>query len=95
MEFSAYRILFWTDTERKVIETSHTNGQSRTVIASRAIYHPVGLAVDIDTETLYWTDAMYHTIERCSYEGHKRFTVISRVRATKCREIDQLHCKQI
>jgi hypothetical protein len=49
------------------------------VIASRDIYYPVGLAADLDTEFLYWTDSMYHTIERCTYDGRRRFTVVNRV----------------
>ena len=77
--FALFRLLFWTDIGRSVIEKSHTNGQSRMVIAHKDIYQPVGLATDPATESLYWADSIHHTIERCGYDGQRRITVIKRV----------------
>lgn len=65
--------MFWTDWGKKPkIEKIGMDGKSRKVIIRSGLKWPNGLALDIETETLYWTDAGTSRIECSTVDGHNR-----------------------
>lgn len=58
------------------IERVEMNGQNRLAIVSRGVQWPNGLALDYDTNRIFWADAMCHVIESSDLDGNNR-TVVS------------------
>lgn len=57
------------------IERSNLDGTNRTVIASRDLYLPLGVAVDQAERKLYWSqelEGIYFSIERSDLDGSNR-----------------------
>ena len=54
------------------------DGTSRRVLHSTSLTDPYGLALDIDTQTLYWADISRNVIERSNTDGSNRFTLTTR-----------------
>lgn len=56
--------MYWTDWgDLPKIERATMAGQHRSIIVQYNLTWPNALAMDYDTETLYWTDAATKTIE--------------------------------
>ena len=71
-EFPA-RFLFWTDTGAEPkIERSGLDGSGRRVLIWAGILNPVSVAVDVHSNTLYFTDPARETVESCDLEGNAR-----------------------
>lgn len=74
---SCGRYLFWTNTNTKApsIERSNLDGSNRTVIVSRELHAPLGVAVDQVERKLYWCqelEGVYFSIERSDLDGNNR-----------------------
>ena len=73
--------MFWTDWSYKEpkIERSRMDGSERTVLVNKTtltdIRWPNGLAVDFDTNVIYWTDANADAIFRMDLDGGLFFLV--------------------
>ena len=52
------------------------DGSGRNVIVSEKIFWPNGLALDLPTKKLYFSDARLDYIEYCNYDGTGRTTLI-------------------
>ncbi len=73
---NSHRQLYWTDTgSLNKIERASMDGTSRRVLHSTSLTDPYGLALDIDTQTLYWTDISRNVIERSNTDGTNRLTL--------------------
>ena len=67
------RYMYWTDWgEVAKIEKAGMDGQGRTVIIDTELIWPNGLALDYDTQILYWADANLDKIEYASIDGSGR-----------------------
>ncbi|XP_070532341.1 low-density lipoprotein receptor-related protein 6-like isoform X2 [Ptychodera flava] len=68
------RLLFWSDTDSRNprIERSSLNGRQRRVIVSANLMKPSNLAIDFNTDRLFWTDDYAHTIESVNFDGGER-----------------------
>ena len=76
--------MYWTDTGSvNKIERAAMDGTSRRVLHATGSFDPYGLALDIDTQTLYWTE--YYTyysqmfLKRSSVDGTNRMTLTNRM----------------
>lgn len=79
-DFWSLRQMYWTDTGTvDKIEGASMDGTSRRVIHSTSLSLPYGLTLDIDTQTLYWTDYSRNVLERSSVDGTNRETLTSRM----------------
>ena len=64
----SYRVLFWTDWGAvPKIEKMYTNGTGKAVLVSADIFWPNGIALDLPSQRLYWTEAKKSTIEVITY----------------------------
>lgn len=59
-----------------VLERAQMDGSDRKKLVTEKIVNPNGLTVDIPTESIYWVDTYLGTIEKISYNGTHRRTVI-------------------
>ncbi|CAI8033001.1 Low-density lipoprotein receptor-related protein 6, partial [Geodia barretti] len=67
------RYMYWTDWgEVAKIEKAGMDGLGRTVIIDTELIWPNGLALDYDTQILYWADANLDKIEYASVDGSGR-----------------------
>uniref|UniRef100_K1QLD4 Low-density lipoprotein receptor-related protein 6 n=1 Tax=Magallana gigas TaxID=29159 RepID=K1QLD4_MAGGI len=67
------RFLFWTDTGiQPKIERSLLDGSKRKVLVWSGILYPVSIAVDVHSNTIYFTDSARETVESCDLEGNAR-----------------------
>lgn len=65
--------MFWTDWGKiPKIEKIGMDGVGRKVIVRTGLKWPNGLALDLETETLYWGDAGTSQIESSTLEGRNR-----------------------
>lgn len=65
--------MFWTDWGKiPKIEKIGMDGVGRKVIVRTGLKWPNGLALDLETETLYWGDAGTSQIECSTLEGRNR-----------------------
>lgn len=65
--------MYWTDWgANPKIERAGMDASSRMVIISSNLTWPNGLAIDYDTQRLYWADAGMKTIEYGSFDGSGR-----------------------
>ena len=81
IDFSA-EMIFWVDTENKVIECANLNGSNRQVIASEL---PKPFALTQYKDYIYWTDQKLSSInranktngmERTQIKGNIEFTIM-------------------
>ncbi|KAK2163793.1 hypothetical protein LSH36_74g10031 [Paralvinella palmiformis] len=68
--------LFWADSEIRVIEKLDLSTNKRTIIIHTTLLTPRGIALHKSNKTVYWTDATLGWIQRASYDGEDRETVI-------------------
>ena len=61
------------------IEKASMDGTSRVVIHATNLTSPYGIALDIGTQTLYWTDYGRNVLESSSVEGTNRKILTSRM----------------
>lgn len=65
--------MYWTDNGNEPkIEKASMDGSSRAVIHETNLTSPYGLALDIGTQTLYWTDYGRDVLESSSVDGTNR-----------------------
>ena len=55
------------------------DGTSRRVLHATSLTNPYGLTIDIDTQTLYWTDYSRNVLERSNVDGTNRVTLTNRM----------------
>nr|XP_012637337.1 low-density lipoprotein receptor-related protein 2 [Microcebus murinus] len=73
------RNLYWTDYALETIEVSKIDGSHRTVLISKNVSNPRGLALDprMNEHLLFWSDWGQHPrIERASMDGTLRTVII-------------------
>ena len=65
--------MYWTDvgTVNK-IERASMDGTSRQALHTTSVVVPYGLTLDIDTQTMYWTDYSRNVIEKSNVDGTNR-----------------------
>ena len=72
-----YSWMYWTDIHQGKVEKASMDGSYRTILHS-GVSNSYGLALDYESQTLYWvTYSYYGRIERSSVNGSNRETVIS------------------
>ncbi len=65
--------MYWIDTGTVVkIERASMDGTSRKALHSTTLTTPHGLTLDIDTQTLYWTDYSRNVLEKSNADGTNR-----------------------
>ncbi|XP_066511705.1 very low-density lipoprotein receptor-like [Hoplias malabaricus] len=63
-------LMFWTETgDKPEIERAGMDGSDRQVLVQDSVQWPVGLAVDLLQERLYWTDEKLHCIGSAALDG--------------------------
>ncbi|KAI5101719.1 low-density lipoprotein receptor-related protein 2 [Silurus meridionalis] len=63
-------VMFWSETGPEAqIERAGMDGSNRRVLVSRPVLWPVGLAVDLLQNRLYWTDEKLHCIGSATLDG--------------------------
>jgi len=71
--------IFWLDWGTiPRLERSTMDGGSRLTLASTNLQWPNGITIDYVTNTIYWTDAKFHVIERIDIYGNGRKSILSR-----------------
>ena len=65
------------DWKRGVVERASMDGASRNILHSSGINSPVSLALDRDTQTLYWIDSALNQMESSSVNGSNRKILIT------------------
>ena len=74
------RQLYWTDNgNMPKIEKISMDGTSRSVIHATNLSSPYGLALDMGTQTLYWTDYSRRVLESSSVDGTNYNILTSRM----------------
>lgn len=70
-----WRYLFWSEhDETGKIERATLAGEERETIVTGAVWIP-DMAVDTDSQTIYWIDIQRNTVEKCDYNGNNRKVV--------------------
>ena len=70
--------MFWTDWgDRPAILRSSMDGSSLTLIITTDIRWPNGVAIDYNTNTIYWVDAYHNNLQRSDVNGLYRKTLIA------------------
>ncbi|XP_005162276.1 low-density lipoprotein receptor-related protein 1 isoform X2 [Danio rerio] len=71
-------LMFWTNWNEQSpsIMRASLSGANVLVIIGNNIRTPNGLAIDHRAEKLYFSDATFDKIERCEYDGSRRFVVL-------------------
>ena len=65
-----FSLMFWTDWGRyPKIERANLDGSDRIAIASENLTYPNGLAIDYESNLLYWCDAGTNVIEYSDFDG--------------------------
>ncbi|XP_052581109.1 low-density lipoprotein receptor-related protein 2 isoform X1 [Peromyscus californicus insignis] len=73
------RNLYWTDYALETIEVSKIDGSHRTVLISKNVSNPRGLALDprMGNHLMFWSDWGHHPrIERASMDGTMRTVIV-------------------
>lgn len=69
----AFRFMYWTDWGASPkIERAGMDASNRLVIISSNLTWPNGLAIDYESQRLYWADAGMKTIEYAVLDGSNR-----------------------
>ena len=75
IKFLNWRYLFWSEhDETGKIERATLAGEERETIVTGAVWIP-DMAVDTDSQTIYWIDIQRNTVEKCDYNGNNRKVV--------------------
>ena len=62
--------MFWTDWGRyPKIERANLDGSDRVAIVTHNLTYPNGLAIDYESNRLYWCDAGTNVIEHSDFYG--------------------------
>uniref|UniRef100_A0A671R1X8 Low-density lipoprotein receptor-related protein 1-like n=1 Tax=Sinocyclocheilus anshuiensis TaxID=1608454 RepID=A0A671R1X8_9TELE len=71
-------LMFWTNWNEQTpsIMRASLSGANVLVIIGSNIRTPNGLAIDHRAEKIYFSDATFDKIERCEYDGSRRFVVL-------------------
>ncbi|XP_016139265.1 low-density lipoprotein receptor-related protein 1-like [Sinocyclocheilus grahami] len=71
-------LMFWTNWNEQApsIMRASLSGANILVIIGSNIRTPNGLAIDHRAEKIYFSDATFDKIERCEYDGSRRFVVL-------------------
>lgn len=62
--------MYWTDFG--LIKKASMDGTSESILHASDLSDPFGLTLDINTQTLYWTDYTRDVIEKSSTDGSNR-----------------------
>ncbi len=74
----ACSVVYWTDWgSSPAIMLARMDGEIVGPIIDTNIMWPNGVAVDYETDLIYWTDAFYHHIERADLNGDERTVIFS------------------
>lgn len=72
--------MYWSDYgEIPKIERAHMDGKFRTTIISQNLTWPNGLAIDHDTNKIYWTDGGTKSISFSNLDGSDRRILIGKI----------------
>lgn len=72
--------MYWSDVGAvDHIERASMDGTSRIVLHSTTLTTPYGLTLDIDTQTLYWTDYSRNVLEKSNADGTNRVVLTNRM----------------
>jgi len=79
--FLCFRYLYWTNCNHlnATIERSRLNGSDRQIIVHENLFQPLGIAVDVERNLIYWSDeheGLYYSIESSDPDGSNRRTLI-------------------
>ena len=67
------RWMYWTDYgSSPKIERASMDGTSRSVLHNTSLNRPYGLTLDYDTQTLYWIDHTFDSLESSNADGSNR-----------------------
>lgn len=71
----SFSLMFWTNWNEQApsIMRASLSGANVLVIIGNNIRTPNGLAIDHRAEKIYFSDATFDKIERCEYDGSRRF----------------------
>ena len=70
--------MYWTDCGRNPkIEKASMDGALHHVIVNSSIGMPNSLTIDYASQIVYWTDGIFHTLERCRSDGSDRMVLRS------------------
>jgi low-density lipoprotein receptor-related protein 1 (alpha-2-macroglobulin receptor) len=69
--------MFFTDWNEAnpTVQRALFSGLGLKTLISKEIRMPNAIAIDFSSKFLYWSDARLDTIERCDYDGGRRFVV--------------------
>lgn len=76
-----FRYLYWTNAKQSnaAIERSRLDGSEHKVLINGSLSQPIGIAIDLDNDLLYWTNergTMFYSIESSNLDGTSRRTLI-------------------
>ena len=73
-------LLFYTDWgESPAVVRAHMDGSERESIVVTNLKWPNGITVDIAHDRIYWSDAMFNTLESSKMDGSDRRTVVETI----------------
>lgn len=71
--------MFWSDWgDEPMIERANMDGCERSIISSKKLVYPNGLAIDYDRSMLYFVDGGIHTLESMNFDGSNRKVILSK-----------------
>ena len=72
-------ILYWTNwnSQAPSVQRAFINNLKVETIIKDEIRMPNAIALDLESERLYWSDARLDKIERCNYDGSGRVVILS------------------
>lgn len=73
--------MYWTNSNHlnATIERSRLNGSDRQVVVHENLFQPLGIAVDVENNLLYWSEVregIYYSIGSSDLDGQSRKTLI-------------------
>ena len=70
--------MYWADWgSNPKIEKASMDGALHQVIVNSHLGMPNGLTIDYASQIVYWTDRIFHTLERCRSDGSDRMVLNS------------------
>ncbi|KPU81706.1 uncharacterized protein Dana_GF20504, isoform D [Drosophila ananassae] len=71
-------LMFWSDWgDEPMIERANMDGCERSIISSKKLVYPNGLAIDYDRSMLYFVDGGIHTLESMNFDGSNRKVILN------------------
>lgn len=64
--------MFFTKWESASLDRARLDGTNRTALVTQKIIYPLGLALDLAKQHIYWVDGYMNYIERVDYNGKHR-----------------------